>query len=130
VDFIVFETEPVGNPTKMIHVILSRPFLTTANANINCRIGIMKIRFGNLKVKFNIFYTFQQHIHECFFLDSVENLVGEPPLCILTKDHFEASITYIKVDNCDTGQSIGQSNYWLSTTAKLDVPPLAIPRTS
>jgi len=34
------------------------------------------------------------------------------------------------VDNCDTGQSIGQANYWLPTTAKLDVPPLAISRMS
>jgi hypothetical protein len=58
VDFIVLETEPVANPTKMILVILGRPFLATANANINCRTGIMKIRFGNLKVKLNIFHTF------------------------------------------------------------------------
>jgi len=42
----------------MILVILDHPFLATANANINCRTGIMKIRFGNLKVKLNIFHTF------------------------------------------------------------------------
>jgi hypothetical protein len=116
----------------MIPVILSRPFLATANANINCRIGIMKIRFGNLKVKLNIFHTFQQPLDkaEYFFLDSVENLVAEPPPCILTKDPFKAGMTHIKVDNYDIGQSIGQANYWLPTTAKLDVPPLAIPKTS
>jgi hypothetical protein len=73
VDFIVLDTEPVANPTKMIPVILGRPFLATANANINCRTGIMKIRFGNLKVKLNIFHTFQQPLDKakCFFLDSI-----------------------------------------------------------
>jgi hypothetical protein len=131
-DFIVLDTEPVANPTKMITVILGFPFLATANANINCRTGIMKIRFGNLKVKLNIFHTFQQPPDkaECFFLDSIKNLVAEPPPCILTKDPFEVGIMHIKVDNCDTGQSIGQANCWLPTTAKLDVPPLAISRTS
>jgi hypothetical protein len=113
VDFIVLDTESVANPTKMIPVILGRLFLATANANINCMTGIMKIRLENLKVKLNIFHTFQQPPDkaECFFLDSVENLVGEPPPCILTKDPFEAGMTYIKVDNCDTKQSIGQANY-------------------
>jgi hypothetical protein len=85
VNFIVLDTEPVANPTKMIPVILGLPFLTTANANINCRTGMMKIRFGNLKVKLSIFYTFQQPPDkvECFFLDSIENLVAEPPLAFL-----------------------------------------------
>jgi hypothetical protein len=131
-DFIVLDTEPVANPTKMIHVILGRPFLAIAYANINCRTGIMKIRFGNLKVKLNIFHTFQEPPDKakCFFLDSIENLVAEPPPCILTTDPFETGMTHIKVDNCDTGQSIGQANYWLPTTTKLDVPPLAISRTS
>jgi hypothetical protein len=58
VDFIVLDTEPVASPTKMILVILGRTFLATSNANINCRTGIMKIRFGNLKVKLNIFHAF------------------------------------------------------------------------
>jgi hypothetical protein len=101
VDFIVLETEPVANPTKMILVILDHPFLATANANINCRTGIMKIRFGNLKVKLNIFHTFQQPPDKagCFFLDSIKNLAAEPPLCILTKDPFAVGMTHIKVDN-------------------------------
>jgi hypothetical protein len=92
----------------------------------------MKIRFGNLKVKLNIFHTFQQPPDkaECFFLDSIENLIAEPPPCILTNDPFEAGMTHIKVDNCNSGQSIGQANYKLPTTAKLDVPPLAISKMS
>jgi hypothetical protein len=81
VDFIVLDIEPVANPTKMIPVILGRPFLAIANANINCWTGIMKIRFENFKVKLNIFHAFQQPPDkaEFFFLDSIEDLVGEPP---------------------------------------------------
>jgi hypothetical protein len=113
VDFIVLDTEPMINPTKMIPVILYCPFLATANMNMTCRTEIMKFRFGNLKVKLNIFHTFKQPLDkaESFFLDFVENLVGEPPPCILTKDPFEAAMTHIRVENCDTGQSIGQANY-------------------
>lgn len=55
VDFVVIDTEPVPNPKSQIPVILGHPFLATANANINCRTGIMKISFGHMKVKLNIF---------------------------------------------------------------------------
>jgi hypothetical protein len=36
VDFIVLDTKPVPYPEKQIPVILGCPFLTTANACINC----------------------------------------------------------------------------------------------
>jgi hypothetical protein len=39
VDFIVLETQPL---------ILGRSFLTTSNALINCRNGLMKLSFGNM----------------------------------------------------------------------------------
>jgi hypothetical protein len=58
VDFIVLDTEPVPYPEKQIPVILWHPFLATANACINCRIGVMKISFGNTKIRLNIFIAF------------------------------------------------------------------------
>jgi hypothetical protein len=58
VDFIVLDTKQVANPIKMIPIILYHPFLAMANANINYRTRIMKIRFKNIKVKLNIFSTF------------------------------------------------------------------------
>jgi len=60
----------------MILVILRRPFLAIAKANINCRTRIMKITFGNMKVKMNIFNAFQhlQDKSDCFFLDIIEEL--------------------------------------------------------
>jgi hypothetical protein len=36
-------------------MILGRPFLAMANTLINCRIGVMKIYFGNMTVELNIF---------------------------------------------------------------------------
>ena len=54
-DFIVIDMEPVQKVGSQILVILGRPFLATANALINYRIGVMKISFGNMTVELNIF---------------------------------------------------------------------------
>jgi hypothetical protein len=45
----------VRKNSHQIQVILGRPFLATANVLINCRIGLMKITFGNMTVELNIF---------------------------------------------------------------------------
>jgi hypothetical protein len=58
IDFIVLDTEPVPYPKKQIPIILGHPFLAIANACINCRTGVMKISFGNMKIKLNNFTTF------------------------------------------------------------------------
>jgi hypothetical protein len=71
VDFIVLDTEPIPDPTKLIPVILGRSFLAMANACINCRTGEMEVTFRNMKVKLNIFNAFQHPLdtEECFFVD-------------------------------------------------------------
>jgi hypothetical protein len=81
VDFIVLDTEPVPYPKKQFPVILGRPFLTTANACINCRTGVMKIFFGNMKIWLNIFNAFQNAPDQksCFFLDAIGETVEDPP---------------------------------------------------
>ena len=56
VNFIVLDIEPVHNVGSQIPVIFGRPFLATANALINCRIGVMKISFENMIVELNIFH--------------------------------------------------------------------------
>jgi hypothetical protein len=105
VDFIVLGTEPFPNPNKMIQVILGRPILAIANENINYRSGIMKITFGNTKVKQNIFNAFQ-HLpdkSECFFLDIIEESVEDSLPCILTKDPLGACVTHIRLEDFHTG---------------------------
>jgi hypothetical protein len=55
VDFIVLDMEPEQTSRKQIPIILGRPFLATADANINCRSGVMDISVLNMRVKLNIF---------------------------------------------------------------------------
>jgi hypothetical protein len=82
VDFIVLDTEPVPYPNKQILVILGRLFLATTNACINCHTGVMKISFGNMKIRLNIFTAFQNAPDQmaCFFLDDIGKTVKDPPL--------------------------------------------------
>ena len=60
VDFNVLDMELVQNLESQISVILGRPFLAMANTQINCRIGVMKISFGNMIVELNIFHIIKQ----------------------------------------------------------------------
>ena len=80
VDFIVLDTEPVPILEKQIHVILKCPFLATANACINCRTRVMKISFGNMKIKLNIFNAFQNAPNQntCFFLNDIGETIKDP----------------------------------------------------
>jgi len=55
VDFIILKTQPVSNPRSQTSVILGRPFLTTANAIINCRNRSMRLTFGDIIKEVNIF---------------------------------------------------------------------------
>ena len=54
-DFIVLETQPVSNSRAQTLVILGRPFLATANAIINCRNGSIRLTFGVMTKKVNVF---------------------------------------------------------------------------
>jgi len=84
VNFIVLDIESVINMEIQIPVILGRPFLATANALINCRIGVMKLSFGNLTVELNIFDISRQPLDyeeagsACAIEEIVEKTVSEP----------------------------------------------------
>jgi len=54
-DFIVLDTQPHHGPQPPVAVILGRPFLATSNAIINYRNKVLKLSFGNMIVKMNIF---------------------------------------------------------------------------
>ena len=54
-NFVVLDTQPVVNQGTQFPVILSKPFLATANAIIHCRGGLMTLSFGNMTVNLNIF---------------------------------------------------------------------------
>ena len=60
VDFVILDTEPVRVPNNHSPVILGRPFLTTVDAVIRCRNGVMTLSFGNMTVELNVFHTSSQ----------------------------------------------------------------------
>ena len=68
VDFVVLDTKPIAVGTNYVPIILGRPFLATSNAIINCRNGVMQLRFGNMTLELNIFYLSKKHmqpVEEC-----------------------------------------------------------------
>ena len=61
VDFVVLDTKPIAIVPNHVPIILGRPFLTTSNAIINCRNGVMQLTFGNMTLELNIFYLSNKH---------------------------------------------------------------------
>ena len=62
VDFIILDIDPTLHPCANIPIILGRPFLATVNALINCRNRRMKITFGSMTAKLNIFNVNPQQL--------------------------------------------------------------------
>jgi len=60
VDFVVLETKSVLCTENKIPIILSRPFLTTSTALINCRDRKLKLTFGNMTMELNMFNVQKQ----------------------------------------------------------------------
>ena len=58
-DFIILNTQPI-KACNSIPVILGRPFLTTSNTLINYMNGVMKLSFGNMTLKMNVFNICKQ----------------------------------------------------------------------
>ncbi|RVW80037.1 Transposon Ty3-I Gag-Pol polyprotein [Vitis vinifera] len=52
----------LGARTKLVPIILGRPFLATSNAIINCRNGVMQLIFGNMTLELNIFHLCKRHL--------------------------------------------------------------------
>ena len=55
VNFVIFKTAPMENPSGQILVILGWPFLATSNALINYQSGSMKFTFRDMTIDHNIF---------------------------------------------------------------------------
>jgi hypothetical protein len=92
VDFIVLDTQPI-DACNSIPVILGRPFLTTSNALINCRNGLMKLSFGNMTLEMNIFNIYKQpgDNNDLQKVDFIEKLVHDQFETISSKIEFNES---------------------------------------
>ena len=67
---------PVSNANCQISMILERPFLATSNALIICRSGVLKLSFGNMTLKLNIFNAYKQtrdeeDVHEVNLIETI-----------------------------------------------------------
>ena len=91
VDFLILDMEPAQKLTQT-PIILGRPFLATAKANIDCAKGTMDISVGDQKIFLNIFQV-SQHMRDnedCFTINVIENLVEE--VCSLNQPEDLAEI--------------------------------------
>ncbi|XP_022042382.1 uncharacterized protein LOC110945050 [Helianthus annuus] len=73
VDFLVLDyvsADQVNQP----NIILGRPFLATAHAQIDCRTGTVDMTFGNRKVRLNVFSNVSDMFQsdECFMADVID----------------------------------------------------------
>ena len=78
VDFLILDMEPAQQLTQT-PIILGRPFLATAKANIDCAKGTIDISVGDQKISLNIFQA-SQHMRDnedCFTIDVIDSLVEE-----------------------------------------------------
>jgi hypothetical protein len=125
VDFIVLDTEPILDPTKLIPIIMGRPFLATTNACINWRTEEMEVTFGNMKVRLNIFKDFQHPLDtsECFLLDKIEDVVEDTLPHLLMKDLLEACLSHFDFEEFDMEHYVDEVNSLLDTAAAIDIPP-------
>ncbi|KAI3739858.1 hypothetical protein L2E82_30270 [Cichorium intybus] len=77
-DFLALDTRQAANREQST-IILGRPFLATANANIDCRTGEMGISFGHRQTKISIFNAKGSTMEdeECYQVDIIEELVQQ-----------------------------------------------------
>ena len=61
VDFVVLDTKLVAKGTRLVPIILRRPFCATLNAIINFRIRVMQLTFGNMTLELNIVHLSSKH---------------------------------------------------------------------
>ena len=97
-DFIVLDRQLV-KACNLIPVILGHPFLTTYIALINCRNGLMKLSFGNMTLKMNIFNICKQprDDNDLQEVDFIEKLVD---------DQFQTTFSEIEIDEPDDLQMV------------------------
>ena len=119
VDFIVIDIQHVQDPKKHTPIILGRPFLTTADAFINCRNGNMQLSFGNMTMKLNIFNVIKQPQEEDEFVEAnmIEELVEDSFISNHTDDPLEACLAHSDLSFNDDSAIAG-------VNALLDAPPI------
>ncbi|XP_022023969.1 uncharacterized protein LOC110924247 [Helianthus annuus] len=83
VDFLVLDSTS-KHIDKQANVILGRPFLATANAQVGCRDGTVDLTFGNRKLRLNVFanVTNPSVESDCFVADVIDGCVQTYTSCV------------------------------------------------
>jgi hypothetical protein len=132
VDFIVLDIQPV-EACISFPVILGRPFLTTSNALINCRNGLMNLSFRNMTLEKNIFNICKQpgDDNDLQEVDLIEELVYDQFESTLSKIEFDESkelqmiysLEEIK-DKKGTENVVADHLSKLTVDSTFDIPPI------
>jgi len=125
VDFIVLETQPVSNPRSQTPVILGHPFLTIVNAIINCRNGSMRLTFGDIIKKVNIF-NLGKHPYDIddqlFDVSLIENVTSEH------KEEIELEVkcdTELEFEYFNLDEIVNSTIEWASSPSSLNQEPIS-----
>ncbi|KAK9187457.1 hypothetical protein WN944_018852 [Citrus x changshan-huyou] len=122
VDFIVIDTQPIQDSRKHIPIILGRPFLATADAHIQCRIGNMQLSFGNMTMELNIFNIAKQPHNAddgIVDVDLIEALVDDTFLSNLSDDPLQTCLTHFGLD-FDIDRSVDEVKALLDSAPSMD----------
>ena len=102
IHFLVIETQSRVDLDSKVPIILGRPFLATANANINCRSDFMNLTFGNMTIevkKFHVGGTPQvEEVSNCevpTLVDTLEEEEEFEPLIDQPLDSFSFDNSYV-----------------------------------
>ncbi|KAH9801963.1 hypothetical protein KPL71_001215 [Citrus sinensis] len=122
VDFIVIDTQLILELRKHIPIILSRPFLATADAHIQYRTGNMQLSFGNMTMELNIFNIAKQPYNAndgIVDVDLIEALVDNTFLSNLSDDPLQTYLTHFGLD-FDIDRSVDDVNALLDSALSMD----------
>ena len=102
---MVLDMQPVANMKTQIPIILGHSFLSTSDAFIQCRNGIVRLVFGNMTLEIKNFNVAKQvgdkgEVHEVSFIDSIVQghmntlLFFDPPKsCLVDPSSLEYSFS-------------------------------------
>ena len=111
VDFIILDTHLVEFESSKHHIliILGRPFLATANAIIRCRNGLLKLSFGNITLKTNIFIMGKQlsKVDQVEEVDFIESIVQEHVDNDFMEDPIERALVWSESNDQLKPESVG-----------------------
>ena len=96
-------------------IILRRPFLAISNAIINCRNGVMQLKFGNMTLELNIFHLSSKH-------EPLEEQKLEK-VCLIGKSEGEHCAQKLQEELMESIEGFDEELFSLVTPPAPPIPP-------